>query len=63
MLRGSDPGWTQSLLHLQYPTYMKTTDTMAVAEQTDEGAWAGMENMVDDPEEVKVIFCALDSFS
>ncbi|OHE97421.1 hypothetical protein CORC01_07326 [Colletotrichum orchidophilum] len=29
---------------------------------TDDEQWSGMENTVDDPEETRVIFCALDSF-
>ncbi len=34
-----------------------TDDQMA-----DEDPWSGVENTIEDPEEVKVIFCALDSF-
>jgi carnosine N-methyltransferase len=30
---------------------------------TDPSAWGGVEDNVEDPEEVRVIFCALDSFS
>jgi hypothetical protein len=29
----------------------------------DEGTWEGLEDNLDDPEEVRVIFCAIDSFS
>ncbi len=28
----------------------------------DGGQWGGIEGSIEDPEEVKVIFCALDSF-
>lgn len=28
----------------------------------DDSAWGGVEENIDDPEEVRVIFCALDSF-
>lgn len=28
----------------------------------DDEQWSGMENTIEDPEETKVIFCALDSF-
>ena len=32
----------------------------AVAE--DDGTWGGVEENINDPEEIRVIFCALDSF-
>lgn len=35
---------------------------MAGSQGTDENQWHGIEEMIEDPEEVKVIFCALDSF-
>ncbi len=28
----------------------------------DEGQWNGVEDAIEDPEELRVIFCALDSF-
>jgi hypothetical protein len=28
----------------------------------DDSAWGGVEDSMEDPEEVRVIFCALDSF-
>ncbi|KAK5656179.1 hypothetical protein OQA88_4939 [Cercophora sp. LCS_1] len=31
-------------------------------EMVDETQWAGVENSIEDPEETKVIFCAIDSF-
>lgn len=34
--------------------------TLAVAE---ESAWASVDGGMDDPEEIRVIFCALDSFA
>lgn len=34
-----------------------------LASDSDASAWRGTEDNMDDPEEVKVVFCALDSFS
>lgn len=33
------------------------------AVKNESTAWGGVEDNMDDPEEVRVIFCAIDSFS
>ncbi len=35
---------------------------MASAAQVSDDVWVGAENEIQDPEEAKVVFCALDSF-
>ena len=35
-------------------------DTMA--DMANQSSWEGVENNMEDPEEIRVIFCALDSF-
>lgn len=30
--------------------------------ENDDSTWGGVEENIDDPEEIRVIFCALDSF-
>lgn len=35
---------------------------MADSEMADDSQWNGAEDAVDDPEELRVIFCALDSY-
>jgi hypothetical protein len=35
---------------------------MADSEMVDDRQWSGVEDAVDDPEELRVIFCALDSY-
>lgn len=30
--------------------------------EVDDSAWGGVEENIDDPEEIRVVFCALDSF-
>lgn len=40
-----------------------STSTSEPVVAVGDGAWSGVEETVDDPEEVRVIFCALDSFS
>lgn len=36
--------------------------SMADSEMVDDRQWSGVEDAVDDPEELRVIFCALDSY-
>ncbi|ODA78955.1 hypothetical protein RJ55_04545 [Drechmeria coniospora] len=38
-------------------------EAMQPSEADDDIAWAGLEDGVEDPEEIRVIFCALDSFA
>lgn len=33
------------------------------ATDTNEPSWGGVEEMIQDPEELRVFFCALDSFA
>lgn len=40
---------------------LKVTDT-ADSEMADDREWGGYEDAVEDPEELRVIFCALDSY-
>jgi len=38
-------------------------ETASQPTAADDHAWSGVEESIEDPEEVRVIFCALDSFS
>lgn len=37
-------------------------ETMAEPQPMEESDWQGIDKTVDDPEEARVMFCALDSF-
>jgi hypothetical protein len=39
------------------------TDQPSSTTRADEGQWSGVEDTIEDPEETKVIFAALDSFA
>jgi hypothetical protein len=39
-----------------------TMDHMGEVKMADESHWNGIEETIEDPEEVRVIFCALDSY-
>lgn len=42
---------------------LQPSDEARDPQGAEDGAWSGVEENIDDPEEVRVIFCALDSFS
>ncbi|KAF7559838.1 hypothetical protein G7046_g4307 [Stylonectria norvegica] len=47
---------------IEHPDAAHAIEAAAAAAADDEGAWGGVEENIEDPEEVRVVFCALDSF-